>query len=125
MTPRRVVERFVAEVLAGDAGTSDELVADAGLRQRARRLRQAFPDLEVETVVLVAEGHRVAGHFRGRGTHLGLYAGVPPTGRECALSWTGVYEIEADRIAAAWVTWDHLALLEQLAAIRRVATVSA
>lgn len=126
MTPRRVVEQFVAGVLGGgNPGATDALVTSAELRQRARGLRSAFPDLEVETVVLVAEETLVAGHFTGRGTHLGLFQGVPPTGRECVLSWTGVYRVEDGRIADAWVTLDHLSLLEQLAAVERAATVSA
>jgi hypothetical protein len=36
-----------------------------------------------------------------------------------------VYRVRDDRISEAWVTWDHLSLLEQLAAVERVATVSA
>ena len=128
MTQRHVVERFVTEVLAGNApgpGAVDALVANAELRQRADRLRRAFPDLDVQTVVLLAEGDLVAGHFVGRGTHLGLYQGVPPTGRRWETCWTAVYRIETGRIADAWVTWDHLSLLEQLDAVERVATVSA
>lgn len=124
MTPRRVVERYVAEVLAGP-GAADELVASSELRERSDRLRRAFPDLEVQTVVLVAERELVAGHFVARGTHLGLFQGVPPTGRRWEASWTGVYRVEDRQIVDAWVTWDHLSLLEQLAAVERVATVSA
>ena len=127
MTPRQVVETFLTEVLGGtdDAVSVEELVASPELRQRVSRLRSAFPDLEVETVVLLADADLVACHLVARGTHLGLYQGVPPTGKAVAAHCTAVYRVEAGRIAEAWVTWDNLSLLEQLDAIARVATVSA
>ena len=127
MTPRQVVETFLTEVLGGtdDTVPVEELVASPELRQRVSRLRSAFPDLEVETVVLLADADLVACHLVARGTHLGLHQGVPPTGKAVAAHCTAVYRVEAGRIAEAWVTWDNLSLLEQLDAIARVATVSA
>lgn len=124
MTPKQVVERYLAEVLNGGARV-EELVSSDDLRQRVTSLRRAFPDLEVETVVLLAEGELVAGHFVGRGTHDGLYQGVPATGRTWDAAFTAVFRVESGRIADAWVTWDRLALLERLGAIERVGVVSA
>ena len=127
MTPRQVVESYLTDVLAGagDPESVDRLVASVELRQRGSHLRSAFPDLEVETLVLLAEDDLVACHLVGRGTHLGLYQGVPPTGRAWEARCTAVYRVEQHRITEAWVTWDTLTLLEQLEAIERVATVSA
>jgi steroid delta-isomerase-like uncharacterized protein len=126
MHPKQVVERYLADVLnGGGRGSAHELLSSGELRQRAHSLRAAFPDLEVETVVLLAEDDLVAGHFVARGTHKGLFQGVPPTGRTWETRCTAVYRVESDRIAGAWVTWDSLSLLEQLGAVERVATVSA
>jgi predicted ester cyclase len=126
MTPKQVVERYLTDVLGGaDPASADEVIASEEFRQRAVRLRSAFPDLEVETLVLLAEGDLVAGHLTGRGTHLGLYQGVPPTGRAWEARCTAVYRVDGARIAEAWVTWDNLSLMEQLGAVERVATVSA
>lgn len=126
MTPKRVVERYLAEVLnGGSPGSADELISNNGFRERLSRLRIAFPDLEVETLVLLAEDDLVAGHFLGRGTHRGLFQGVPPTGRSWEARCTGVYRVDDGRVADAWVTWDQMSLMEQLAAVQRVATVSA
>lgn len=121
------MERYLTDVLggAGDAASLERVVASAELRQRALHWRSAFPDLAVETAVLLAEGDLVACHLVGRGTHLGLFEGVPATGREWSAHCTAVYRVEGERIAEAWVTWDHLSLLEQLEAIARAATVSA
>lgn len=114
-----VVTRYATERL------SAELVSDRRLIQRDRAFREAFPDLAVRPVVLLAAGDLVAGHFVAGGTHLGLFHGAPPTGRHWRASFTGVYRLESGRIADAWVTWDQLALLEQLGAVERAATVSA
>lgn len=126
MTPKQVVERYLTEVIEGAGpGSADELVASDDLRIRSLALHRAFPDLEVETVVLLVDGNLVAGHFLGRGTHQGLFQGVPPTGRACEPRWTAVYRVAFGRIADAWVTLDYLSLMEQLGAVERVPTVSA
>lgn len=127
MNPRQVVDQYLTDVLggAGDPASADRMVASAELRQRVARLRSAFPDLEVEPVVLLAEGDLVACHLVCRGRHLGLYQGVPATGRACEVRCTAVYRVAEGRIAEAWVTWDNLSLMEQLEAIERVETVSA
>jgi steroid delta-isomerase-like uncharacterized protein len=126
MTPKQVVESYLADVLGGARPESAmELVSSDELRRRSLSLRGSFPDLQVEAVVLLAEGDLVAAHLVGRGTHLGLFQGVPPTGRTCEMRCTAVYGVENGRIAEAWVTWDQLSLMEQLGAVERVAAVSA
>lgn len=124
--PKAVVERYLAEVLNGARPeTAGELISDESLRQRVAGFRTAFPDVEVTTDVLLAEGDLVAGHFRGRGTHEGLFYGVPATGREWNARCTAIYRVEGGRIAEAWVSWDLLSLIEQLGGIERARTVSA
>ena len=126
MTPRAVVERYFTEVLDGvGPGSAAELVSSDELLRRTHNLRTAFPDLEVEVIALVAEDDLVAGHFVGRGTHRGLFNGVPPSGRSWEARGTAIYRVETGRIAEAWVTWDQLSLMEQLGAVERVPTVSA
>jgi predicted ester cyclase len=124
MEATSVVARFVDEAVNGKR-SADELVSDPLLRQQIGAFLAAFPDLEVTTHVLIEDGDLVGGHFSGRGTHSGLFAGVPPTGRRWEARCTAVYRVTDGRIAEAWVTWDELALLEQLGAVARVETVSA
>ena len=123
---KQVVEAYIAEVLnRGDMDAAEMLVGDETLRQRVAAFRAAFPDLRVTTHELLAEGDLVAGHFTGGGTHRGVFEGCPPTGRPWTASCTAIYRVREARIVDFHVTWDLLALMEQLGCIRRVATVSA
>ncbi len=76
-------------------------------------------------IELLAEADRVATHFVARGTHQGVFEGVPPTGRAWETHCTAIYRVADGRIAEARMTWDSLSLLEQLGAITRAPTVSA
>jgi steroid delta-isomerase-like uncharacterized protein len=125
MSPKAVVEQYLIEGLGGSTVTIEEFVSDVELLRRTETLRSSFPDLSVDIVRLVEERDLVAAHFRAQGTHTGVFAGVPPTGRHCDLRCTAVFRVDEGRIAEAWVTWDTLSLMEQLGAVERVAAVSA
>lgn len=124
--PKRVVERYLVEVLNGaNPGSAAELISNGPVLERVAGFRSAFPDLSVDTRVVLAEGGLVAIHVVGRGTHEGLFDGCPPTGRTWTAACTAIYRIRDSRIADAWVNWDTLAILEQLGSVERAATVSA
>lgn len=126
LEPRRVVERYVAEVLNGaDPPSAAELIANETLGQRVAGFRVAFPDVQVKTETMLAEGELVAVHMTGRGIHQGIFHGCPPTGREWAATCTAIYRVTGGRITDSRVNWDLLSVLEQLGAIRRSASVSA
>jgi predicted ester cyclase len=123
---RRVVERFVVEVLGGAQPCSaDTLITDATLGHRVESFRSAFPDLQVTTTLVVAQNDLVAMHLTGRGTHGGVFQGCPPTGRTWEATCTAIYRVTDGGIAEGWVNWDLLTVMEQLGCIERAATVSA
>lgn len=126
MEPKAVVERYIAEVLNRRRPESaTELISDEPFRQRVEAFVRAFPDLEVTTEVLLAEGELVAAHLTGRGTHEALFSGVPATGKTWQARCTAIYRVRDGRICEAWVNWDLLSLIEQLGGIERARTVSA
>ncbi|MGH2455721.1 MAG: ester cyclase [Candidatus Limnocylindria bacterium] len=122
----QTVERYIALVLNGmEPDAAAALIAHAVLRRRASALRAAFPDLAVTTALLIADESWVAVHLTGRGTHTGIFQGVPPTGRSWAAGCNAIYRVQAGRIVESWEMWDLLGILEQLGGVRRAATASA
>ncbi len=83
-------------------------------RQRATRLRNAFPDAEATLEDVVAEGDRVAYRLTIRGTHRGEFLGVPPTGKQVAVSFFAIVRIENGKLAEEWGGLDVFDLLQQL-----------
>src|SRR4051812_30497360 len=88
-----LVQRFIAEVWnAGNLDAADELVHEdysipgigkgpAAVKHNASVYRKAFPDLEWRIDQMIAEGDWVAIRVMQIGTHLGMFAGIPPTGK--------------------------------------------
>lgn len=85
-----------------------------GQRQRAARLRAAFPDAQATLEDIIAEGDRVAYRLTIRGTHRGEFRGIPPTGRQVIVSFTGIVRVEENRLAEEWGGLDLFDLLQQL-----------
>jgi steroid delta-isomerase-like uncharacterized protein len=124
--PKRVVERYLAEVLNGaNPRTAAELIANETFRQRVATFRTAFPDVQVRIHHLFTEGELVGVHLTGHGTHRGLFQGCPPTGRQWTATCTSIYRVVAGRIADLRENWDLLAIMEQLGCVQRAASVSA
>lgn len=125
-TARGTVERYLQQVLGGarpEAARS--LIAHADLRRRADTLRAAFPDLSVTSQLLLREGDRVAVHLTARGTHRGIFQGVPATGRSWAASCSAIYLVKDGRIVDCWENWDLLGILEQIGGVTRAVGASA
>jgi SnoaL-like polyketide cyclase len=53
----------------------------AGARRWIAPFREAFRDVNMEIIELIAEGEKVVGRFRCSATDLGRWRGQPPTGR--------------------------------------------
>jgi predicted ester cyclase len=123
---RRVVERYLHEVLEGAGPASPEdLISNETLRQQALALRRAFGDLVVTTNVVVETDAYAAVHFSARGLHRDTFQGVRPTGRPWTASCSAVFRVEAGRIADFWINWDVLAILEQIGGLQRSPHASA
>ncbi|HSE05403.1 MAG TPA: ester cyclase [Methylomirabilota bacterium] len=83
-------------------------------RERASRLRAAFPDSEATLEDILAEGDRVAYRLTIRGTHRGSFLGVEPTGRRVAVAFYAIVRVEGGKLAEEWGGLDQVDLLRQL-----------
>src|SRR5579859_7511828 len=92
---------------------SPEVGNAEGLKSFNRMLRTAFPDWHSTLEELIAEGDSVAERWTGRGTHQGVFQGIPPTGKRVEVPGV-VYRIRGGAIAEFRGSFDGLRLLQQL-----------
>jgi predicted ester cyclase len=112
---KAIIRRFVEEIPnIGNVAAADELLTDGfvlhfpnmsdlegaeAFKDLPTAIRTAFPDL-VETIEeLVAEGSYVVERFSLRGTHLGKFMGIAPTGKPASWTAIAIYRLEEGRIA--------------------------
>jgi steroid delta-isomerase-like uncharacterized protein len=77
-------------------------------------IRSALPDARYEVDDLIAEGDRVVVRWRLRGTHMGAFRGLAPTGRAIALKGIAIYRVEGGKLMERWVVSDMHGLLEEI-----------
>lgn len=127
---KAIVNRFLEEVLnqrnpaAASSFCSPELVWHGGAMGDATDLAafqatlqsifRSFPDLSVEVHDVIAEQDRVAVRLTMRGTQLGVFHGIAPTGRQITSSAMNTYRIHDSRIVEEWWQHDLLGVMEQL-----------
>jgi len=78
---------------------------------------QAFPDLVVTVLDQVAEADRVATRWQARGTHHGVFAGVPATGRPVTITAIHIHRVADGKLAEHWEAINLLPLLQQLGVV--------
>ncbi len=116
---KRTVQRFIDEAInAGDAQATEELCTTelaSRLRAWIEPFRNAFPDVHMRTIELIAEEDRVAGRFKCSATHTGAWRGRPPTGKRFEdVDEVYFFTLRDGRIADAWGLEDDLDRLRQL-----------
>jgi predicted ester cyclase len=116
---KAIVRRLVDEVLnSGRLEVVDELYAPelaAAAKRWIAPFREAFPDVHMQVVELIAEDDKVAGRFLCSGTHQGTWRGHAPTGRRFErVDEVYIFRLRDGRIAHAWGLEDTHKRLRQL-----------
>jgi steroid delta-isomerase-like uncharacterized protein len=101
-----------------DTGHPERGTGPESVKAHVREMRMRFPDLTVTVDQLIAEGDWVAARLTSRGTHLGAFAGLQPTGRAVTWAGVGLRRIVDGHIVEQWTKYDMLGLLRQLGALR-------
>jgi steroid delta-isomerase-like uncharacterized protein len=131
--PKAFVRRFNDEVMSqGKVEVLDEIVADdfvehqefpgmrpgkAGLYDFVKMIREAFPDLEVETLAVAADGDEVWCHSQCSGTHKGDFAGIPATGKKVSIAMFDRIRIRDGKAVEHWGVSDDMGMMTQIGAI--------
>lgn len=126
---KKVVQRAIEEVYnEGRLDVVDELVSrdfvvhvssedfhgPAALKQYVATLREAFPDLQLTIDDQIADGDRVVTRWTARGTHLGTFQGIPPTGKRGSMTGIDIDRFVDGKAVECWTNTDDLGLLQQL-----------
>jgi predicted ester cyclase len=106
-------ENFVAHLPISQTDRPE--LSRADLMEIVHLLREAMPDLQVTSEIVVAEGDYVAVLATLRGTFASEFYDYPPTGLPVELSFTVIHRFDASgAIVEAWVAYDTLALRRAL-----------
>jgi steroid delta-isomerase-like uncharacterized protein len=125
--------RFVEEIVnKGNMAVAPELVAEdfveldpfpgqqqgrEGLIDIIAMMRTAFPDLEWTIEELVAEGDKVASYNVWRGTHQGVFLGIPPTGKQVTVP-SMVFDYFVDgKLKESRLLMNIMSLMQQLGVV--------
>jgi len=84
------------------------------LKDLAKSLISAFPDVKLTVDEVVQEKDRLAARVTIEGTHKGEFAGIKPTGRAVKAANFAVYRLENGKIVEVWSLTDVAALTRQL-----------
>jgi|GEM_PF-6966595 len=133
-TDERLVEAFLTAFVGGDAEVIADLVTDncvlhqprwpldvegrEAVVEKTRTADGSFADVAMTVEESVTSGDRIAAYVTASGHNVGaLRVGdreVAPTGRTFEVPQFGIYRVEDDQIAEAWVLADALGIVEQL-----------
>jgi len=87
-----------------------------GLRQRASTLFTALKQ-KITPQLLIAEGDSVAVLWTTRGTHVGDFNGLPPTGKSYTIQGIDIFQFRDGRMAEHWDVVDIYGFLTQVGAL--------
>jgi predicted ester cyclase len=114
--------RDYLEALSGQVKTrelQDEYIADSDeeLKEHIVFFEASFPRYSVPIDDMIAEGDMVTAHVRFEGTHDGELLGIAPTGKEVSVPFIITYRLAGGKIAQHWMSFDRMALMEQIGAV--------
>lgn len=113
-----VMSNTIDELVKPDAVIRTPLPSEATgaalLKEVFATLHRAYPDLRITIEDQIAEGDKVAIRNTVRGTHLGEYMGVPPTGKSVTYNEIFIARFEDGRVAETWGVVDVLSQMRQL-----------
>jgi steroid delta-isomerase-like uncharacterized protein len=88
-----------------------------GYKQTLAMAFAAFPDWHLTIEDMIAEGGKVVSRYTIRGTHQGVFQGIPPTGKQFTATGITIAHIVNGKGVELRTEFDYLGLLQQLGVI--------
>ena len=92
-------------------GVSSDL---EGYKQWVSMGLASFSDISCQADDIVAEGDKVVARWTWKGKHTGEFMGVPPTGKQVAITGISIFRIADGKIVEEWGEQDNLGMMQQL-----------
>ena len=125
---KAIVQKYIELWSTGNLALADEVLSEdfvdhthpqqapgpESVKQEVQAFRESFPDACISVEQMIAEGDLVAFRFILRGTHLGTFAGFPPTGKENTLTGVDFIRIVDGKMVELWSVQDTFNWTQQL-----------
>ncbi|NWB99620.1 ester cyclase [Pseudomonas gingeri] len=115
-------ETLARELISPDAifhvpGRAEPVKGPLGYLEIIAMMRSGFPDIQWTLEEMIVEGDHVAGRFIMRGTHLGMFFGIPATGNTIQVQAMNFYRLSGGMFVEERGQPDLLQLLQQIGAV--------
>jgi steroid delta-isomerase-like uncharacterized protein len=107
-------EAFAPSLVFYSSTESKPIHGIEGFKAFPAMLREGFPDIQVNIDDLIGQDELVMARWTWRGTHLGPFQGLPPTGRQASGQGIEIYRFADGKIEEIWLEVNVLSVLEQL-----------
>ena len=120
-----LARRWFTEGWTGNLDLADELfaanftnngrrVGPAGPKRNVMNRLTGFPDMQSSIEEQISLDETVVTRVMWRGTHRGLYSGVPPTGKAVEVMTIAIWRFQEGKVVENWTVTDQLGLFQQL-----------
>ena len=110
------LDQFLATTYQRHLGRGVDPLTRDGQKKLLTDFRAAFPDAELALEEVVVERDLIVFRSRMRGTHQGVFRGIPATGKKVDVQLLDMIRVENGMFVEQWGGPDLLDLLQQLGA---------
>jgi steroid delta-isomerase-like uncharacterized protein len=118
-------EIAASHYVAHDSTFTDTGTGSMGLKNHAKALRTAFPDLHLNIEDMHSDGETVTTRLTAQGTHKGTLLNVRATGRSVTTTGILVSHVTNGKLTETFMNWDALGVLQQLGAVQSLGQTKA
>ena len=102
------------DLFAADCTTNGKLVGSSGPKRNVANRLTGFPDMQSRVEEQISLDETVVTRVAWRGTHSGLYSGVPPTGKAVEVMTIAIWRFLEGKAVENWTVTDQFGLFQQL-----------
>ena len=110
----RVMSFYASDYVGVDVGQATPEHGPDGKRKAVIGYLRAFPDLHFVPEEPVGQDDTVAVNWVARGTHLGPFMNIPPSGRAITVRGVSTLKLRDGKIVQATYVWDVAGMLREI-----------